>query len=59
MSSTNGVAGGLLQQGPIAVNLGLAAFADALHAQGARVVHVEWTPPAVDDETAAILDKLL
>ncbi len=43
----------------MAINLGLLGFAAALQAQGAAVVHVEWAPPAVDEETATILDKLL
>lgn len=49
----------LLRDGPVAINLGLEGFADALQIQGAAVVHVEWAPPAVDEETANILDKLL
>ncbi len=49
----------LLREGPRAVNLGLAGFADALRAQGVPVVSVDWTPPLVDDQTAAILDRLL
>lgn len=49
----------LLRDGPVAINLGLEGFADALQAQGAAVVHVEGAPPAVDEETASILDKLL
>ncbi|MEW6216618.1 MAG: hypothetical protein AB1543_02950 [Candidatus Bipolaricaulota bacterium] len=49
----------LLQKGPIAINLGLAGFADALRAQGVPVVSVDWTPPLVDEQTAAILDRLL
>lgn len=49
----------LLREGPRAVNLGLAGFADALRAQGVPVVSVDWIPPLVDDQTAAILDRLL
>jgi hypothetical protein len=50
----------LLRYGPVAINLGLRGFAESLFRQGAQVVHVDWTPPAdIDDETAAILDKLL
>jgi len=49
----------LLRDGPHAINLGLLGFADSLQVQGAVVVHVDWSPPAVDEETASILDKLL
>ncbi len=50
----------LLQNGPVAVNLGLRAFAEALQDQGVEVVHVEWAPPADGDaEMAELLDKLL
>jgi hypothetical protein len=46
---------------PVAVvNLGVEDFAESLEDQGARVVHVTWSPPAVDDpEIVAILEKLL
>lgn len=49
----------LLREGPRAINLGLAGFASALQAQGVPVVSVDWTPPLVDDQIAAILDRLL
>ncbi len=49
----------LLREGPVAINLGLAGFAQTLRVQGVPVVHVEWTPPAVDKETASLLGKLL
>jgi len=50
----------LLRDGPVAINLGLRGFAESLLSQGAQVVQVDWSPPAdIDDETAAILDKLL
>ena len=39
-----------------AVNLGLESFADALRAQGAGVVQVDWSPPAGGD--APMLDVL-
>lgn len=42
-----------------AVNVGLEAFHDALVAQGAEVIHVDWRPPAGGDERlAAILARL-
>jgi len=42
-----------------AVNVGLPAFADALRDQGARVVHVDWRPPADGDAAAvALLTRL-
>ena len=50
----------LLQQGPIAINLGVRDFAASLEAQGAPVVHVEWSPPAGgDEEMIELLDRLL
>lgn len=49
----------LLRDGPAAISLGLAGFAEALRDQGAPVVHVDWAPPAVDEETANLLDELL
>ena len=39
-----------------AVNLGLTQFADALRAQGAPVVQVDWRPPAGGD--ASMLEVL-
>jgi Protein of unknown function (DUF1116) len=42
-----------------AVNLGLATFADALRAQGAPVVEVDWRPPADGDPSLlAVLERL-
>ena len=36
---------------PLAVvNVGLEVFAQSLKAQGARVIHVDWRPPAGGDE---------
>ncbi len=50
----------LLQEGPKAVNLGLREFAQALEAQGVKVVHVDWSPPPPEaEELADILEKLL
>ncbi len=50
----------LLENGPRAVNIGVADFADSLHRQGADVVQVTWTPPADGDaEMDAILAQLL
>ena len=43
-----------------AINLGVEDFAESLEAQGAQVLHVNWTPPAGGDpEIIAILDKIL
>ncbi len=43
-----------------AINLGVEDFAENLDAQDARVLHVNWTPPAGGDpEIIAILDKIL
>jgi hypothetical protein len=42
-----------------AVNVGLAAFADALQAQGAPVIDVDWRPPAGGDpDTVGALQRL-
>ncbi len=50
----------LLQQGPVAVNIGVRDFAASLQAQGAQVVHVQWSPPAGGDpEMLELLDQLL
>jgi FdrA protein len=50
----------LVSRGPVAVNLGLSSFAEALRAQGAKVLQVDWTPPASgDEELSRLLDKLL
>lgn len=43
-----------------AINIGVEDFAENLEAQDARVLHVNWTPPAGGDpEIIAILDKIL
>ena len=50
---------GLLTRPPAVVNVGLESFARELEAAGARVVHVDWSPPAGGDpEMAALLAKL-
>jgi FdrA protein len=50
----------LLQQGPIAINIGVYDFAESLEIQGVQVVHVNWTPPAGGDpELMELLDQLL
>jgi len=50
----------LLQQGPIAINLGLQIFAASLEIQAIEVIHVNWAPPAGGDpQLMAILDELL
>ncbi len=50
----------LLGRGPVAINVGLRGFAESLQVQGAKVVHIDWTPPPqLDDETAALLERLL
>lgn len=49
----------LLQTSPVVVNVGLKGFADELAAQGVKVLHVEWQPPAGGDaKLAALLAKL-
>ncbi len=50
----------LLQIGPVAINIGIQDFAQSLRAQGAEVIHVDWTPPAGGDrELIDLLDQLL
>ncbi len=50
----------LLEHPPIVINVGVQDFAEALAAQGARVIHVDWSPPAGgDQEMMSLLDKLL
>lgn len=50
----------LLHQGPIAINIGVVDFAEALQIQGVQVIHVNWTPPAGGDpELMELLDQLL
>ena len=50
----------LLQNGPVAINIGVQDFAASLQIQGAQVVHVDWSPPAGGDpELIELLDKLL
>lgn len=46
----------LFKQELAAVNLGLSSFADNLKATGAKVIHVEWKPPAGGDTT--IIDAM-
>ncbi len=49
----------LLAAPPQVINVGLAGFAAELAANGAKVVHVAWTPPAGGDaKLAALLGKL-
>ena len=50
----------LMEEGPIAINLGLQEFAKTLQDQRVKVIHVDWSPPPpVDEEMDDILDKLL
>lgn len=47
-------------QKPRIVNLGIQTFFDALVAQGATCVQLDWTPPARQDaETESLLDQYL
>jgi len=49
----------LLAAAPRVVNVGLEMFASTLAAQGTRVVHVQWSPPAGGDaRLAGLLDRL-
>lgn len=50
---------GLLEGPPVVINVGLEDFAGDLAAAGARVVHVDWSPPAGGDPgLATLLAKL-
>jgi FdrA protein len=50
----------LLRERPAFLNVGVREFAESVRAQGAKVVHVDWRPPAAGDaELAELLDKLL
>lgn len=50
----------LLEHPPIVINVGVQDFAEALGTQGARVIHVDWSPPAGGDrEMMNLLEKLL
>jgi len=49
-----------LQNGPLAINIGVYDFADSLKIQGVEVIHINWTPPAGGDpDLIELLDKLL
>lgn len=50
----------LLDQGPIAINIGVSDFAESLVTQGVEVIQVNWSPPAEgDQEMIDLLDRLL
>ena len=50
----------LLELGPVSINVGVQDFAESLRAQGAEVVHVQWSPPAGGDpELMELLDRFL
>ena len=50
----------LLEQGPVAINIGLYEFAESLQAQGVETIRVNWAPPAGGDpELIDLLDQLL
>lgn len=50
----------LLNQGPIAINIGVSDFAESLVTQGVEVIQVNWSPPAEgDQEMIDLLDRLL
>ena len=58
-SQDNTPARDLLAAPPKVINIGLAGFATDLAANGAKVVHVAWIPPAGGDaKLAALLGKL-
>jgi hypothetical protein len=50
----------LFDNGPNVINIGVQDFAENLKVQGAKVVQVNWVPPAGGDpEMIALLDQLL
>ena len=50
----------LLQDGPVAVNIGVYDFAVSLQRQWVQVIHVYWAPPAGGDpEMIELLEQLL
>jgi FdrA protein len=50
---------GLLSGPPRVINVGLAAFAESLRAQGVAVADVDWRPPAGGDrDMIALLERL-
>lgn len=49
----------LLEHGARVVTIGARGFADALRAQDADVIEVDWTPPpTLEPEIADLLEKL-
>lgn len=49
----------LFSSGPKVINLGLEEFANNLKIKDVPVVHVQWKPPAMGDESLLkLLDKL-
>jgi FdrA protein len=49
----------LLEQGPVAVNVGIRDFAESLAAQEVPVVQVDWTPPReLEPDLAELLEEL-
>lgn len=50
----------ILEEGAKVINLGIKEFARALDEQKSLVVHVDWRPPAEEDEEIEeILDAIL
>jgi FdrA protein len=59
MDSDDHAANRLLAAPPRVVNVGLELFAENLAGWGAKIVHVEWSPPAGGNaRLAGLLDKL-
>jgi len=59
-NTSDKLAGGLLDDPPVVVNVGLDSFADELRARGAAVVQVDWVPPAGGDAgLAGLLSQLV
>ena len=49
----------LLENGPVAVNVGVETFAATLESQGVAVVRVDWAPPPeYEPAIAALLEEL-
>ncbi len=50
----------LLDDGPVAIALGVRELAEAIRAQGGAVEEVAWRPPAtVDPRIAKLVEKLM
>jgi hypothetical protein len=49
----------ILQEELKVINLGITQFVQALDAQQATVVHIDWKPTEVNEDIESLLDSLL